>query len=427
MNTVKSKSTCGKLAALTIAGTFALGAGASSITIDSVTQRWPWNNKVDITYTVSGGQTRSAGVYCGLRFAVAANGQTYDFEGYTLGASAENGQHTVTWTAPTGVKALDASITATLFTTNVPSGNDYMIIDLGSGAIYYEGLMATQDDSNERYNVAEYKEDKMVLRKVPKWADRAALPNAASLPSSGYPTGDNTNYSSSNSERKWATDKDFYVGVFNVTRAQYVKVGLSLPSGLYTAAVTGDTVNWRPVGNVSFETLRGQANPTNAITPDASGAGFLERLNYRTKTASGISGFDMPTEVMCEIATRAGTTSVYFWGDSAVESVVNEYCVCGLSSGQCRAVGSRKPNGWGLYDMSGNASQFSLDDTSLSNLANATSVFVPAYNNGANCHWGHGIGDHKYNAVYHRSSDRESWNRSGAHKSLGLRVYFVVK
>lgn len=427
MNTVKSKSTCGKLAALTIAGTFALGAGASSITIDSVTQRWPWNNKVDITYTVSGGQTRSAGVYCGLRFAVTANGQTYNFEGYTLGASAENGQHTVTWTAPAGVKAMNASITATLFTTNVPSGNDYMIIDLGSGAIYYEGLMATQDDSNERYNVAEYKTDKMVLRKVPKWADRAALPNAASLPSSGYPTGDNTNYSTTNSEKKWATDKDFYVGVFNVTRAQYVKVGLSLPSGLYTTAVTGDTVDWRPVGNVSFETLRGQANPTNAITPDASGAGFLQRLNYRTKTASGVSGFDMPTEVMCEIATRAGTTSVYIWGDSAVRDVVNEYCVCGLPTGACRATGNKKPNGWGLYDMTGNVAQLCLDDASLSNMANAASAFIPAYNNKTERRWGHGLADHAYNATYLRSSHRMNYGYNSCHKSLGFRVYLVVK
>ena len=426
MNTVKSKSTCGKLAALTIAGTFALGAGASSITIDSVAQRWPWNNKVDITYTVSGGQTRSAGVYCGLRFAVAANGQTYDFEGYTLGASAENGQHTVTWTAPTGVKALDASITATLFTTNVPSGNDYMIIDLGSGAIYYEGLMATQDDSNERYNVAEYKEDKMVLRKVPKWADRAALPNAASLPSNGYPTGDNTNYSSSNSERKWATDKDFYVGVFNVTRTQYSKVGLSIPTGIYTTEVEGDTVAWRPVANMRFDTLRGQANPKTAITPNASGNGFLQRLNYRTEAASGISGFDLPTEVMCEIATRAGTTSVYFWGDSADQAVVQEYCVCDLSGVECRAVGSRKPNGWGLYDMAGNIAQWCLDDDSLANMANATSVFVPAYNNRNNRRWGHGLASHAYNSAYHRSSSRIIRSYNVAHQCLGFRVYFVV-
>ena len=38
-------------------------ANAASITIDSVTQRWPWNNKVDITYTVTDGQNVAAGAY----------------------------------------------------------------------------------------------------------------------------------------------------------------------------------------------------------------------------------------------------------------------------------------------------------------------------------------------------------------------------
>lgn len=40
--------------------------------------------------------------------------------------------------------ATNTSLTATLFTTNVPSGNDYMVVDLATGAVVYEGLFATQ-------------------------------------------------------------------------------------------------------------------------------------------------------------------------------------------------------------------------------------------------------------------------------------------
>ena len=46
-------------AALCVA--FPVGAEASSITVDNVAQRWPWNNKIDITYTVSGGQDVALG------------------------------------------------------------------------------------------------------------------------------------------------------------------------------------------------------------------------------------------------------------------------------------------------------------------------------------------------------------------------------
>ncbi|MBQ3097067.1 MAG: hypothetical protein IJC66_02825, partial [Kiritimatiellae bacterium] len=51
--------------------------GGSSITVDSVVQRWPWNNKIDITYTVSGGQNISAGVYAKIVFTATIGGKAY--------------------------------------------------------------------------------------------------------------------------------------------------------------------------------------------------------------------------------------------------------------------------------------------------------------------------------------------------------------
>ena len=132
------------VSAAAIAASAMAANAASSITIDSVQQRWPWNNKVDITYTVTDGQNRAGGIYAGINFAITIPGySTQVVSGNSLAASAETGgpgsrQYTVTWTAPGGVKATSCSVTATLFPTNVPSGNDYMIIDLASGAIIYE-------------------------------------------------------------------------------------------------------------------------------------------------------------------------------------------------------------------------------------------------------------------------------------------------
>ena len=57
-----------KILAAVAALTTATSAVASSITVDNVAQRWPWNNKIDITYTVSGGQDVAAGVFARIVF-----------------------------------------------------------------------------------------------------------------------------------------------------------------------------------------------------------------------------------------------------------------------------------------------------------------------------------------------------------------------
>ena len=85
-------------------------ANAASITIDSVTQRWPWNNKVDITYTVTDGQNVAAGVYAKLVFTATIAGQTYTIDGvHDIGASASDGTHTVTWTPPADIPCFPSS------------------------------------------------------------------------------------------------------------------------------------------------------------------------------------------------------------------------------------------------------------------------------------------------------------------------------
>ena len=87
MNSLKNA-----LFGIAVAAVTALPLAATAtptVTINSVTQRWPWNNKVDISYTVNGGQDRSAGVYCGLRFAVTANGTRIALTGVDLAANEE--------------------------------------------------------------------------------------------------------------------------------------------------------------------------------------------------------------------------------------------------------------------------------------------------------------------------------------------------
>ena len=89
-----------------------LTADASGITVDSVVQRWPFNNKVDITYTVSGGQDAANGLFCRIVFTASVDSVAYEIDGRKIGANASDGRHVATWTLPAGLKATGCTMTA---------------------------------------------------------------------------------------------------------------------------------------------------------------------------------------------------------------------------------------------------------------------------------------------------------------------------
>ena len=428
------------LAAIAASATLPMAVNATpSVTIDSVTQRWPWNNKVDITYTVTDGQNTAAGSYCAIRFEWTLNGVAQTpIEGYSIGASAEGAaggtQHTVTWTAPSGINSADCSMTATLFSTNVPSGSDYMIVDLASGEVYYEGLCSSQASSNARYADEEYKTNKMVLRRVPRWADRDALPNAASLSSDGYRTGHSTyNRGTKNTPAWWKTKYDYYIGIYAVTQGQWTKLGKTNNSNQKTDSA-GNKAALRPVTNVTYNDIRGTSIPTEAVTPAASGA-YLKILNNRTLNGSGISGFDLPTEVMSEAAARAGATTAFPWGDTMDTTKI----ACQESTdSKTYPVGSFWANDWGLYDVVGNTYEFCLDRTDgegnpSEDLNRRPDAFTPASegtytvirNGGPANNKVDGTGSGYYPTYFYTSS--RNCSAGNQNNWCGFRVAYIVK
>ena len=400
-------------------------AGATpNVHIDSVVQRWPWNNKVDITYTVGDGQ--SAGNYMKLVFTATVNGTDYTIDGGTVGASAANGTHTVTWNPPSGIKATGCTMVARLYASAVPSGNDYMILDLSNGSVSYEGAFATQTDSDARYNTDEYKTSKMVFRKVPKWSDKDSLPNAASLPSEGYPRGYSSRPSNNgqaaptssllyNGAQHSTPTYDYYVSIFNVTAAQYDKV--------YSGTTSSDT---RPKSGsgVSWKLLRGDILPaTDIANVESSGTGtFIQRLRF---LAGNEFAFDLPTEIMFEIALRAGATTKYWWGDTFDST----YCV--FNPGSKQNVGTKPANYWGFFDMSGNVLELCRDDNSEPYIHNRLDPFFVASNANATRPIVRG-GSHYASSD---SSDGQFWaswrgaevgfeNTNGV---IGFRLAYIVK
>lgn len=71
----------------------------------------------------------------------------------------------------------------------------------------------------------------------------------------------------------------------------------------------------------------------------------------RISDLTGRAGYTLPTEEMWELAARADTPHFTYSGSDDADEVAWH---SGNSDGETHDVGLKKPNSWGLYDMSGN-------------------------------------------------------------------------
>ena len=159
----------------------------------------------------------------------------------------------------------------------------------------------------------------------------------------------------------------FYIGVFEVTQAQWERVMGTWPSRFNTHPYCDS----QPVEQISYSDIRGLSAGTNWPANNAVDAdSFMGQLRSRTGRM-----FDLPTEAQWEYAGRAGTTTALNSGrnlDGIVMSakvaavgrhwyIVNAF---GREMGMphmTAKVGSYKPNNWGLYDIHGNVWEWCLD------------------------------------------------------------------
>jgi tRNA A-37 threonylcarbamoyl transferase component Bud32 len=142
-------------------------------------------------------------------------------------------------------------------------------------------------------------------------------------------------------------DKPFYIGIYEVTQAQFTRVMPRSPS------YWRGNPSW-PIDQVDWQTVAGNK-------------GFLARLNHTLGAKwGGALLADLPGEDEWEYACRAGTQTAFNNGksisnidtDAALDPLANYNRAAG---GSPRPVGSYQPNAWGLYDMHGNVSEWCQD------------------------------------------------------------------
>jgi len=139
----------------------------------------------------------------------------------------------------------------------------------------------------------------------------------------------------------------FWMGKYEITQQQWLAVRGSWP-GLAPSSTYGLGDSY-PAYFVSWNDAKNFTTTLNA---------------YIVSTSQGPLTVRLPSEAEWEYACRAGTQTRFYWGDDLTYTEIGTYAwYSGNNSPSgTKPVGGKLPNLFGLYDMSGNVSEWCEDD-----------------------------------------------------------------
>ena len=251
------------------------------------------------------------------------------------GPVADDGlEKTIVWDAHRdwhGNLGSNVTVEVSAWYTNAPPGV-YMVVDLSEGP------------AAERYPVA-------LTTGIPDPTDLSCVSNklwlryvSAGTFTQGSPETEEGRTSNRETQHQVTLTKNFYAGVFALTRAQYRLVMGSDPGN-------GETLTC-PVNKLKFYDFVG-TNINPAVSNTVAAGTFLATIREKTGLL-----LNLPTDAQWEYACRAGTTTPYNVETNAIVTIDDLAWYSGNASSKVHPVGQKRPNAWGLYDMHGNVLEF---------------------------------------------------------------------
>ena len=297
---------------------------------------------VDIDYTIMGADTEDTAI--AVKVTDTDTGKVYTPTNFLEVPPTVAGRHRITWsTEADGLNLIASNVTVTVSLLKYDAAaitNDlFYVIDMSGGPDATRWPVSYLAAVPKGGWTDEYKTTKLVLRRI----ESGKIEEIDSGLGSSI-----------------TIDKPYYIGVFEVTSAQFML--MTGGEGVSSFYLTNDT---RPQARLSYDLLRGTS--AGALYPDSTAVDATSVIGIlRAKT--GLTTLDLPTEAQWEYACRAGTTSDYNNGGSTEADLAtlgrysgNQNDGRGGYSGGVTSVGSYAPNRWGLYDMHGNVYEWCLE------------------------------------------------------------------
>jgi formylglycine-generating enzyme required for sulfatase activity len=369
-----------------------------------VRQQWPWSTDIRIDYTLSGAEDP---VDVNLEFkdgeedlSVASGVAAISGDVYYVG----NGLHTITidpvaafGTAKPTLNDFKVRLSPTTASALPDNKVLYKIFDLENGNVTdvtrselllgKYGSVETDYSKvgNEFYtpltdvivwtgvtNNPAYKTTKLVLRRIPAGSFKMGSPENETFRDKSPTSATKVK----ETQHSVTLTKDFWIGVFPVTRKQYTLITGSetIPMSQH-GDITYGNAEHNPVYDLMYSDIRGSYY--GAKWPENNSVDSTSVLGAFRAIFDGKIAFDLPTEAQWEYACRGGNEGVNVLysgkllypvgstkpiGNNRNEICWNYYNSLGSDKPtKTQAVGGKLPNAYGLYDMIGNVYEWVLD------------------------------------------------------------------